>query len=98
MVAKHTATTSGAATVALLEERAQFRYLLPDRRDARSREQLLARVRAEFEEMPCLRLTLAQAVRLFALREDVCARVLATLVNERALWRGLDGQYARHGR
>jgi hypothetical protein len=94
MVANTNSYRSGAA---LLEERAPV-HLFPDRRDARSRELLLRRVRAEFEEMPCLRLTLKQATRLFALREDVCARVLGTLVKDRALWRGLDGQYARPGR
>ena len=51
----------------------------PDRRDARSRAQLIDRVRSEFIEMPCLRLTRAQARRLFGLRAEVCGRVLATL-------------------
>ena len=63
--------------------------LRPDRRDAHSRAQLIDRVRAEFIEMPCLRLTRAQAQRLFGLRADVCGRVLATLVVERTLfWDG----------
>jgi hypothetical protein len=81
------------ATVTQLLEKGRLDYVAPDRRDVRSRDQLLGRVRAEFEEMPGLRLTLAQAVRLFDLREDVCTRVLDRLVDQRALARGLDGQY-----
>jgi hypothetical protein len=66
---------------------------MPDRRDGVSREQLLNRVRAEFEEMPCLRLTRRQAERLFCLRADICARVLETLVRERWLYREADDRY-----
>jgi hypothetical protein len=51
-----------------------------DRRNPKSREDLLRRVCGEFVEMPCLRLTRAQAQRLFALRADVCDRVLAQLI------------------
>jgi hypothetical protein len=67
--------------------------LIPDRRNFPSRSQLISRVRAEFAEMPCLRLTLTQAQRLFGLREDVCARVLDQLVRERALCRENDNRY-----
>jgi len=65
-----------------------------DRRDSASRERLQRRIRAEFEEMPCLRLTGAQARRLFGLPPDVCERLLAALVSERTLARGPDGRYA----
>jgi len=41
---------------------------------------LCARVQAEFVEMPGLRLTLAQAVRLFNIEPDQCQRVLGTLI------------------
>ena len=41
---------------------------------------LSARVQAEFVEMPGLRLTLAQAVRLFSVEPDQCERVLGALV------------------
>jgi hypothetical protein len=64
-----------------------------ERRDTTSREQLLWRVRGEFEEMPCLRLTCAQARRLFGLPADVCERVLTELVRDRALLRGADDRY-----
>ena len=67
--------------------------LRADRRNIASREQLLQRVRCEFKEMPCLRLTRGQAQRLFGLRADVCARVLAGLVDDGALTRGPDERY-----
>jgi len=44
-----------------------------ERRDTRSREQILARVRAEFSDMAGLSLTLPQARRLFHLNTScVC--------------------------
>ena len=42
--------------------------------------ELCTRVQAEFAEMPGLRLTLAQAVRLFNIEADQCERVLGSLV------------------
>jgi hypothetical protein len=57
-----------------------------DRRDASSRERLLQRVRGEFRDMPGLVLTLPQAGRLFGLREDICARALATVMQEGLLY------------
>lgn len=77
------------------EQKVATRSRSLERRDSESREQLLHRVQAEFDEMPCLRLTLAQAARLFTLREDVCSRVLATLISEQVLCRGADGRYGR---
>jgi hypothetical protein len=67
--------------------------LQTDRRNQATREQLLERVRAEFAEMPCLRLTGAQAQRLFGLRPDVCARIMATLVAERLIFLDADARY-----
>lgn len=58
------------------------RKRFPDRRDHAAREQLLRRVRAEFLEMPGLVLTLPQAERLFGMRQDICIRILATLIGE----------------
>ena len=69
----------------------------PDRRNHASREALLVRVRGEFTEMPCLRLTRGQAQRLFDLRPDICERVLATLVRDQTLICGTDGRYRSHG-
>lgn len=48
--------------------------------------------------MPCLRLTDLQSARLFGLSAPVCARVLATLVNEGTLWKGGDGRYSLRSR
>ena len=64
-----------------------------DRRSSGSRALLLDRIRAEFKEMPCLRLTCRQAQRLFGMRGDVCERVLATLISERFLTCGPDARY-----
>jgi hypothetical protein len=70
-----------------------------NRRSALSRARLLARIRGEFAEMPCLSLTMAQSIRLFALRADVCQRVLDTLVAQRILAKRTDGRYvlSAHG-
>lgn len=68
-------------------------HLRADRRNVASRERLLQRVRGEFEEMPCLCLTRVQVQRLFDLREDVCKRLLARLVDEGTLTCGPDGRY-----
>jgi hypothetical protein len=43
------------------------------------------RIRAEFAEMPGLKLTLPQAARLFNLQRTQCERVLAALVDQRVL-------------
>ena len=68
-----------------------------DRRNAPSREALLRRIRAEFNEMTCLRLTCGQAQRLFGLRRDICERVLASLVAEHTLTQGPDARYGVRG-
>ena len=46
---------------------------------------LHVRIRAEFAEMPGLKLTLPQAARLFNLEKDRCERVLGGLVDAGAL-------------
>lgn len=56
-------------------------------------EDLVRRVRGEFYEMPGLRLTLAQACRLWQLDAQTCEEVLARLVSERVLHRSTDGCY-----
>jgi hypothetical protein len=53
--------------------------------DPRDRE-LQARIRAEFQEMPGLKLTLAQASRLFNVDAARCERALRRLVAAGALW------------
>jgi hypothetical protein len=69
----------------------------------RSRERLpdhlwdatVDRVRGEFEEMPCLRLTLSQAGTLFGLSDHVCERVLGQLESDGFLARTSQGEYVR---
>ena len=67
----------------------------PERRDAASREWLLRRVRAEFNELRGLTLTLAQGQRLFGLRDDICRRVFEGLVVDGFLRRTPTQSFAR---
>lgn len=55
--------------------------------------ELLDRARGEFAEMPGLRLTIAQAARLWAVERPVCGAVLDALVKDRFLFRTRDGAY-----
>jgi hypothetical protein len=72
-----------------------FRQFLPDRRNQASREQLLRRVRNEYEELGGLNLTLAQARRLFGVRDDVCLRVLNKLIRDGVLRVSPENLYVR---
>jgi hypothetical protein len=58
-------------------------------------DQILSRIRGEYLEMPGLRLTRAQAQRLWALDEQTCVRLLESLTRDRFLYRTDDGTYAR---
>jgi hypothetical protein len=60
-------------------------------------EQILHRIRGEYLEMPGLRLTEAQARRLWGLDGPRCADVLAALTETRFLHRREDGTYVRAG-
>ena len=60
-----------------------------------SREQLMRRVRGEYLEMPGLRLTHAQAQRLWGLDAQTCASVLETLREDAFLSLKDDGTYGR---
>jgi len=66
-----------------------------ERRHLLSRQALLRGITAEYDEMPGLRLTAAQAQRLFGLREDICMRVSTALVNATVLRRDMNGAYGR---
>ena len=57
--------------------------------------QLLGRIKAEYLEMPGLRLTVAQAGRLWGLDPPACLDLLERLSTERFLQRRPDGTYAR---
>lgn len=58
-------------------------------------ERLVRRARAEYLEMPGLRLTAAQAQRLLGLERECCQRVLTALVDVGFLRPMADGTYAR---
>lgn len=58
-------------------------------------DQMLQRIQGEFVEMPGLRLTAAQAQRLWGLDADICSRLLAALVEARFLSQTRDGAFIR---
>ena len=70
---------------------------LPERRNVVTRQGLLNRISVEYAEMPGLSLTVAQAQRLFALRNDICTRVLDQLTDTAYLRRDANGAYVRNG-
>jgi hypothetical protein len=57
--------------------------------------ELLRRIRAEYLEMPGLRLTARQARCLFGLDAESCDAVLATLLDTKFLMRTPTGLFAR---
>jgi len=54
---------------------------------------LLTRIRGEYQEMPGLRLTFAQACRLWQLDAATCRAVLQQLMGDRFLHQTTDGAY-----
>lgn len=58
-------------------------------------EDVLQRVRGEYLEMPGLRLTTAQAQRLWGLDRAACDAVLGALVGAKFLFCSRDGAFAR---
>lgn len=68
---------------------------LRDRRDDQTRGLLLQRIRSEFGEMPGLRLTREQAMRLWSLPAEVCERLFSELERAGFLRRLADGAYGR---
>ena len=65
----------------------------------RTNEEVLRRVQGEFLEMPGLRLTEAQARRLWGLDAAQCGALLAALVDAKFLFQTRDGAFMRteHG-
>lgn len=57
---------------------------------------LMDRIRGEYLEMPGLRLTVPQALRLWGLPKDICEYALARLVEDGFLHRTSDGAFVRH--
>ena len=60
-------------------------------------DDLLQRVQGEYREMPGLRLTTAQAQRLWGLDRSACDAVLTALVDARFLARTRDGAFVMSG-
>ena len=58
-------------------------------------EAVLKRIRAEYLEMPGMRLTARQMERLCGVEQSLCGQVLKTLVDEKFLCVKSDGAYAR---
>ena len=56
---------------------------------------LLRRIRSEFLEMPGLKLTLSQAVRLWGVDERTCEAVIDRLTESKFLARTRDGAIVR---
>jgi hypothetical protein len=59
------------------------------------RDALLARLRAEYQEMPGMTLRLEQVVRLCGVEPSTCKQVLDALVETRFLCLRPNGAYAR---
>jgi len=58
-------------------------------------DDVLRRVQGEYIEMPGLRLTLAQAQRLWGLDRTACDALLGALVDAKFLFRTRDGAFVR---
>ena len=58
-------------------------------------EDVLRRIQGEFSEMPGLRLTPAQAQRLWGLDRATCEELLRVLVNDKFLSQTSDGSFIR---
>ena len=60
-----------------------------------SMDDLMLRVRSEYLEMPGLKLTPAQASRLWGVDPSTCQILLRSLIDSRFLTRTRDGHYRR---
>ncbi len=58
-------------------------------------DDVLQRIQGEYVEMPGLRLTAAQAQRLWGLERDFCASLLSALVEAKFLEKTRDGAFIR---
>lgn len=58
-------------------------------------DEMLQRIQGEFVEMPGLRLTPAQAQRLWGLERDTCNALLGALVDAKFLEQTRDGAFVR---
>ena len=67
----------------------------PSRLPDRAWHAALNRIRAEFAEMPCLRVTVPEACRLFGLTDPMASWVLARLTRDGFLTVTPRGEYSR---
>lgn len=58
-------------------------------------DEVLQRIQGEYVEMPGLRLTAAQAQRLWGLERDICDALLGALVDAKFLSQTRDGSFVR---
>ncbi len=87
----------GARVGAFLARHSGMSTLQRDSKAGRAKPdpaQVVARIRAEFEALPGLSLTLPQAARLWHLDRAVCEQAMATLVQDGVL-SSSRGQYQR---
>jgi len=61
----------------------------------RIHDDVLSRIRAEFSEMPDLRLTVDEAARFWQLDVGLCRALLVRLAEQHVLKRTRDGAFAR---
>ena len=61
----------------------------------RTKQDVLARLRSEYMEMPGLRLKSEQVQRLCGIEPNVCQSVLDALVDAKFLWVTSGGHYSR---
>jgi hypothetical protein len=81
---------------ALLFTRHHDRICGRDRAEGTMRiDDVLQRIQGEFVEMPGLRLTAAQAQRLWGLERDLCDALLGALVDAKFLSQTRDGAFIR---
>ena len=73
----------------------QWQLRSPERMPDGRWQATVTRVRSEFEEMPCLRVTPAQARVLFGLSENESDWILQRLEHDGFLMQTPDGQYVR---
>ena len=64
-------------------------------RSLATNEDLVSRIRAEYLEMPGMRLTIHQVQRLCGIEQTLCKAALDSLVNAKFLCTKLDGTYGR---
>ena len=58
-------------------------------------QQALERIRAEYQQMPGMQLTLEQVQRLSGVDRSVCQQVLDALVNAKFVFLRTDGSYTK---